>query len=295
MNKSNFTYLLREGFRGMYLHGFRSFAAVCVIVACLIIMGSFCLLTFNLHVMVDSYENENRILVYIDDTYSEAEAKNVGSNINMISNVENAVFISRQEALDNYIAGQADPTVFEGLSADTMRDRYEVSLVNNDLIRETVADLQSVTGVAEVSAEFELQEGFQTVQNVLSLASFAIIIGLFIVSLFMISNTVKLAMYDRKDEIAIMRMVGATNNFIRFPFLVEGFFLGIFGSMVAFFLQWGIYDLLQTRIEALDTLQMFSIVPFADVLPVLLVSYLLIGYVVGVFGSMLSIRKFLQV
>jgi len=295
MNKSNFSYLLREGVRGLFVHGFRSFAAVCVIVACLIIMGSFCLITYNLHVMVDSYENENKILVYIDDTYSEAEAKNVGSNINMIANVENAVFVSRQEALDNYIASQDDPSVFEGLAADTMRDRYEVSLVDQEQIRETVSALEEVTGVAEVSADYDIHEGFQTVQNVLGVASFAIIIGLFVVSLFIISNTVKLAMYDRKDEIAIMRMVGATNNFIRFPFLVEGFLLGIFGSVLAFFLEWGIYDALQSRIEALDTLQMFEIVPFAGVLPVLLVSYLLVGYIVGVFGSMLSIRKFLQV
>ena len=295
MNKSNFSYLLREGIRGMFLHGFRSFAAVCVTVACLIIMGSFCLISNNLRVMVNTFENENKILVYIDDTYAEADAKSVGSRINMITNVENSVFVSRQQALDNYIATQDDPAIFEGLSADTMRDRFEVTLIDNGLIEQTVSEIAAIPGVGDVGVDYDIVNGFRTVQDVLNAASLAIIVGLFIVSIFIISNTVKLALYDRKEEIAIMRMVGATNGFIRFPFLIEGFFLGIFGAAIAFFIEWGVYDLLQTRIEAMDTLQMFTIIPFKEVLPVVLVAFLIVGYFVGVIGSMMSIRKFLQV
>ena len=295
MNKSNFSYLLREGIRGMFLHGFRSFAAVCVTVACLIIMGSFCLISYTLRLTVATLENENKILCYIDDTYTEADAKSVGSQINMIANVADVVFVSRQEALDNYIASQDNPTMFEGLSADTMRDRYEVSLTDYGMITETVAEIEGIAGVAEVRADYEISEGFETVQNVLNVASFGIIIVLFVISLFIISNTVKLAMYDRKEEIAIMRMVGATNSFIRFPFLIEGFFLGVFSAAVAFFAQWGVYDLLRNQIVSMDTLKMFIIVPFSEVFMVLLVAYLVVGYIVGVFGSALSIRKFMKV
>lgn len=295
MNKSNFGYLLREGVRGVFLHGFRSFASVCVTVACLIIMGSFCLLSYNLGVMVEEYENENKILVYVDETYSEAEAKSVGSQINMIANVENAVFVSRQQALDNFVAKQDDPTIFEGLDAQTFRDRFEVSMADNSIMQQTVADIEQIQGVADTSVDYDLTEGFQTVRNVLNVASFGIIIVLLVVSLFIISNTVKLSMYDRKEEIAIMRMVGATNGFIRFPFLIEGFLLGMIGAVVAFFLEWGLYDLLASRINAVDTLQMFTIVPFASVIGVLTVAYLITGFLVGVMGSMMSIRKFLQV
>lgn len=295
MNKSTFGYLVREGVRGVFLHGFRSFASVCVTVACLIIMGSFCLISYNLGVMVEEYENENKILVYIDETYSEAEAKSVGSQINMIANVDSAVFVSRQQALENFIAKQKDPTAFEGLMAETFRDRFEVSLTDNSIMRQTVEELGKIKGIADTSVDYELSEGFKTVQNVLDLASLAIIIGLMVVSLFIISNTVKLSMYDRKGEIAIMRMVGATNGFIRFPFLIEGFLLGMLGAVVAFFLEWGIYDLLASRITALDTLQMFHIVPFTNVIGVIAAVYVATGFVVGVLGSMLSIRKFLRV
>ena len=295
MNKSNFGYLLREGVRGVFLHGFRSFASVCVTVACLIIMGSFCLISYNLRVMVNEYENENKILVYVDETYSEAEAKSVGSQINMIANVENAVFVSRQQALENFVAKQDDTTVFEGLDAETFRDRFEVSMADNSIMKQTVADIEQIQGVADTSADYELSEGFRTLQSILNMASVAIILVLGIVSLFIISNTVKLSLYDRKEEIAIMRMVGATKGFIRFPFLVEGFLLGMIGAVIAFFIEWGLYDLLAARINAMDTLQMFTIVPFASVFVAIVIVYLVIGFLVGVVGSMFSIRKFLQV
>ena len=295
MNKNNFGYLLREGVRGVFSHGFRSFAAVCVTVACLIIMGSFCLISLNLNTMVKELESENEILVYIDESYSEAEAKSVGSQINMIANVESAVFVSRQTALEHFISEQDDPTLFEGIEAQTLRDRFEVSLIDNSIIKQTVSEIEAINGVVKTNAHYEISDGFQTLRNVLSLTSVAIIVVLLIVSLFIISNTVKLALYDRKEEIAIMRMVGATNNFIRLPFIVEGFLLGIFGAVVAFFIEWGVYDALAARIEAMDTLQMFRIIPFTSVFAFIIPAYLIVGFLVGVFGSLLSIRKFLRV
>ena len=295
MNKNNFGYLLREGVRGVFSHGFRSFAAVCVTVACLIIMGSFCLISLNLNTMVKELESENEILVYIDESYSEAEAKSVGSQINMIANVESAVFVSRQTALEHFISEQDDPTLFEGIEAQTLRDRFEVSLIDNSIIKQTVSEIEAINGVVKTNAHYEISDGFQTLRNVLSLTSVAIIVVLLIVSLFIISNTVKLALYDRKEEIAIMRMVGATNNFIRLPFIVEGFLLGIIGAVVAFFIEWGVYDALAARIEAMDTLQMFRIIPFTSVFAFIIPAYLIVGFLVGVFGSLLSIRKFLRV
>ena len=295
MKKNNIGYLLREGIRGLFIHGFRSFTAISVMVACMIIMGSFCLISLNLRNTVNAEENKNRVLVYIDDTYTEAEAKSVGSNINMIGNVSNAEFVSRKQALENYIASQDNPEIYDGLLPDTFRDRFEVSLEDNSLMQQTVDEMKQIPGVAEVAADFEVVEGFQTLQNVLDAVSLTIIVVLLCVSMFIIGNTIKLAMYDRKEEISIMRMVGATNSFIRFPFLVEGFLLGIIGAVVAFFLQWALYDFLQARVQAMDTLQMFEFVSFSEVFAVFAAAYLVVGFLVGVLGSVRSIRKFLQV
>ena len=297
MKKNNIGYLLREGFRGVFLHGFMSFAAICVTVACLIIMGSFCLILYNTSAMVKELEQENEMLVYIDESYSEAKAKSVGSQINLITNVRSATFVSREQAL----AGLSSTTMndrgpaFDGLDPDTLRDRYVVTVEDNSLLKQTYDKLTQIEGVAEVIAHFEIAQGFQTVQNVLNIASLVIVTVLFVVSLFIISNTVKLAMYSRSEEIAIMKMVGATNAFIRLPFVVEGFIIGIIAAAAAFFLEWGLYDFVLTKIQQLDTLKLFVLTPFTDVIEIVAIAYALTGFLVGVFGSLLSIRKFLKV
>ena len=275
MKKNNIGYLLREGFRGVFLHGFMSFAAICVTVACLIIMGSFCLILYNTSAMVKELEQKNEMLVYIDESYSEAKAKSVGSQINLITNVRSAVFVSREQALEDFIDEQNDASLFAGIDPDTLRDRYVVTVEDNSLLKQTYEKLKDIEGVADVSAHFEIAEGFQTVQNVLNIASLVIVSVLFVVSLFIISNTVKLAMYSRSEEIAIMKMVGATNAFIRLPFVVEGFIL--------------------SKIAQLDTLKLFVLTPFTDVIEIVAAAYAITGFLVGVFGSLLSIRKFLKV
>ena len=295
MKKNNIGYLLREGVRGIFLHGFMSFAAIWVTVACLIIMGTFGLVLFNLNEMIVELEQENEMLVYIDDTYSEAEAKSVGSQINLIANVHSAQFISREEALASFVEEQQDVDLFAGLEASTFRDRFVVTLEDNSKMRQTEQDIRAIEGVADVTAHYEIAEGFQTVQQILNIASIIIIAVLLVVSMLIISNTVKLAMYDRKDEIAIMKMVGATNGFIRWPFVVEGFILGIVASALAFFLEWGLYNLLETQVAAVDSLNLITIVPFIEVVEIVAIGYALVGFVVGVIGSLLSIRRFLQV
>ena len=127
------------------------------------------------------------------------------------------------------------------------------------------------------------------------MVSTAIIAILLVVSLFIIANTVKLSFYDRKDEIAIMKMVGATNGFIRIPFVIEGAIIGIVSAALGFFVEWGIYNALAMKITELDTLQLFNPIPFADVLSTMVVVYLTAGLFVGIFGSLMSIRKFLDV
>ena len=295
MKKNNIGYLLREGIRGIFLHGFMSFAAIWVTVACLIIMGTFGLVLYNLNEMIVELEQENEMLVYIDETYSEAEAKSVGSQINQIANVHNAQFVSREQAVENFVDEMQDEDLFDGLDPSTFRDRFVITLEDNSKMRETEAAIRSIEGVADVSVHYEIQEGFQTVQRILNIASVIIIAVLLVVSMLIISNTVKLAMYDRKEEIAIMKMVGATNGFIRWPFVVEGFILGILASAIAFFLEWGLYNLLQTQISMVDSLDLITVVPFVEVIEIVAIGYAVVGFLVGVHGSRLSIRKFLKV
>lgn len=296
MRINNIGYLLREGIRGIFLRGFMSFAAVCVTVACLLIVGSFSCLMYNINLMVEDLNKTNEVLVYVDSSLPDAEAKSVGTKINRIENVLQAKFVSREDALKEFVADhQEESEAFSGVKAEDLRHRFVVTLEDNALMEETVSMLEQIPGVANITASFELAEGFSTLQRVLELVSYAIIAVLLVVSLLIISNTVKLAMYDRRDEIAIMKMVGATNGFIRLPFMVEGFVLGMMGAAIAFGLEWVMYDALILRIEEMDTLKLLKFVPFDELLIPMVATFAAAGLFVGVVGSWTSIRKFMDV
>ena len=296
MKINNLGYLIKEGFHGIFLHGFMSFAAICVTIACLLIVGSFSILAYNLDVMVEKLNQTSEIMVYIDSGLSDAEARSVGTKINQLDNVQNSVFVTREEALEKFVNDHDNNAAFNGVQAQDLRHRYVVTLEDNTLMKQTDEQLKSIPGVAKTNAAYELAEGFTTLQNVLNLASVALIAMLLVISLLIISNTIKLAMYDRKDEIAIMKMVGATNSFIRLPFVVEGFTLGMIGAILAFGLEWVLYDALVKRINSVDALRLFDFVPFTgDLLIPMLATFGAAGLFVGIVGSWTSIRKFMDV
>jgi len=295
MKLNNIGYLLKEGFLGIFRHGFMSFAAVVVTVACLLIVGSFSSLMYNVNIMVEDLNKTNEILVYVDTELPDAEARSIGTKINRVTNVHNATFVSREEALETFVKDHQEDEAFAGVRPEDLRHRFVVVLVDNALMEQTCEEIKAIPGVAKISAAYELAEGFITIQSVLQIASLAVNAVLLVVSLLIISNTVKLAMYDRKDEIAIMKMVGATNGFIRLPFVVEGFVLGMVGAAVAFGLEWLMYDALVERIHLVDSLNLFSFVPFTELLMYMIVTFGSCGLFVGILGSWASIRKFMDV
>ena len=295
MRLNNLGYLLKEGFKGIFTHGFMSFAAVCVTIACLVIVGSFSILAYNLDVMVEDLNQTSEILCYVDTELSDAEARSIGTQINLLDNVLQSTFVSREEALEDFIADHDGDSAFSGVQASDLRHRYVVVLEDNLQMKQTEEQLKQIPGIAKTDAAYELAEGFSTIQSVLHIVSYAVIAVLLVISLLIISNTVKLAMYDRKDEIAIMKMVGATNGFIRLPFIVEGFTLGMIGAVLAFGLEWVGYDALVQRVSGVDSLQLFSFVSFQELLIPMVVIFGAAGMFVGIVGSWTSIRKFMDV
>ena len=294
MKHNNFSFLIGEGTKAIFKHGFMSFAAVCITVACLVIVTSFGLITYNIGLIVDDLQKENEVLICIDESYTEAEAKSVGSRINLIDNVADARFISREEALQTFVK-EYDAVMYDGVTAETMRDQYIVTLEDNSKLQETIDALKQVPGVATIYSDPTVANAMSTIRNVLSIVSACIAAVLLIVSLIIISNTIKLAMFDRREEIAIMRMVGATNGFIRLPFVVEGLVLGLVGGLVAFLLQWGLYSLIVSKIMSTMAAGIITVLPFASVALPLLLVFLGVGVLVGVFGGLTAIRNYLKV
>ena len=295
MGKHDFRYFFREGLNNMFSHGFMSFAAVGITVACLLIMGTFTLVAWNANALLEDLERENEILAYVDESYTESQAQALKSTLEKVPNVASATFISRAEAMERFAEQHPDEELFQNLDPTILRDRFSLKLNDLELMSETVEDVNAVTGIADVNAYEEVAGGFVMVRNVATVVCVALIAILFIVSVFIISNTIKLTTFDRREEIAIMRMVGATNGFIRWPFVYEGFMMGLLGSVIAFFSQWGLYAAVAQGVDNSDTMQLINIIPFQELWVPVAVVFAVAGIVIGVGGSLSAIRKFLQV
>ena len=288
-------YYVSEGFHSIFTHGFMSFAAVCMIVACLLIMGSFSLLAVNLDNMLGDLEAENEFLAYIDDTYTEEEARAIQPEIEAIPNVSQVTFVTRAEALEDWKEGRAENDLFNSLQPEVLRDRYRIHVTDIEQMAQTVSAVEQVSGVAKVRAAVDIAQGFVLVRNIATGVA-AVLIGiLLVVSLFIIANTIKLATFYRREEIAIMKMCGATDAFIQWPFVVEGLILGLTGALLAFFAQWGIYQLVAKLIIQGNGLSLVTMVSYTSMIRYILAIFCGTGALIGVCGSLLAIRKFLQV
>lgn len=293
MNKVG--YLFKEGFRSITIHGFMSFASVTIIVACLVIMGSFSLLAVNIDALIDKLESENEMLAFVDESYSENEAMALESAVEAVPNVSKVEFVTREQAMDEFKTGYENNSLFNEIDASVFRDRYVIYLDDISLMAETQTQLEQVKGIADVSAQLEISRGFVTARNIVSAVSLVLIVILFVVSVFIMSNTIKLTTFGRREEIAIMKMVGATNSFIRTPFIIEGLTLGIIGSGLAVLLEWGIYSLITDKVMASIAGSYVNVLAFSSLALPLGLVFLGVGVVVGAFGGTIAIRNYLKV
>lgn len=291
----NLGYFISEGFHSIFSHGLMSFAAVCMIVACLIIMGSFALVAINADKMLGTLESENEFLAYIDETYTNTETDALITRVKQVDNVASVTFVTREEAKAVYLEGHSDEGLYADLPDEVFRDRLSIHVKNLELFSQTVEQVRALEGVVNIRAEGALAESFVTVRNVATAIATILVAILAAVSLFIIANTIRLATFARREEIAIMKMCGATNGFVRWPFVFEGLILGLFGAIVAFFLQWLVYSAVYRAVVESGAITLFSVVTFGSIwLPVLGV-FLLAGALIGACGSGLAIRRFLQV
>lgn len=295
----NIGYFFKEGFLSVFSHGLMSFAAVCMIVACLIIMGSFSLLAVNVDNMLSQLEDDNEFLAFIDEDYTDDQIRALMEQVRALDNVGSesgsVTFVSREQAKRDYLKGHESDGLYVNIPDEVFRDRLSIHVKDLERFTETVDAVDSLPGVVNHRAAGEVAEGFVAVRNAVTALAYVLIGILAAVSLFIISNTTRLAAFARREEIAIMKMCGATNGFVRGPFIFEGMLLGLFGAVLAFFCQWGIYELIVRAINSGGTFQLLTVIPFRELWLRLLGVFAAVGLVVGTLGSVTAIRKFLQV
>ena len=293
VNRNRTFYYLKEGISSIFAHSLMSFASVCIIVAFLIIMGSFIMLAVNINSLIGELESENLVLAYVHENLSENDAIALEPILRATPNVSNVAFISREQAMSNFIGRSDDTDRFSDVDASWFRHRYAVYVTDVALITDTIQALRYIREIAAVNANTAIASGLVTFRNIVSWISIIIVAILLLISLFIMQNTIKLATYERREEIAIMKMVGATNSFIRWPFIVEGFILGLLAGLCAYFVQAAVYRSFD-RIIA-ESIDIFTPVPFAELWMPVFIFFLAIGFLVGVFGSLMTIRKYLKV
>lgn len=295
MSLSKGLYLIREGFRSIKTHGFMSFASVAIITACLIIIGSITLLSLNIDKLIADLEQQNEIVAFVDESIADEEtAKALESSILAVGNIESAEFVSRENAMKNFMS-KYDDRLMEGIDASVFRHRFVLHLTDISQMAETKKALEAVPGILKVNAQIEYADRFVRVRNIVSVISLILTAVLTFVSFFIMSNTIKLTTYGRREEIAIMKMVGATNAFIRTPFVIEGLILGLLGGLFGFLIQWLLYTLLNSSLMDTLTGSFVTLVPFKTVMLPLLAAFLGIGVLIGVFGGLNAIRNYLKV
>lgn len=293
--KHNFKYFFREGAGNMLSHGFMSFAAVGVTVACLLIMGTFSLVAYNANENLKDMQKENAILAFVDENLPDTDARALQPMVEGVDGVADCQFVTREEAKDAYIEQFDEDDLYSGVEATVFRHRYVIHLDDQADMDRVAKDVEQIEGIVKTRADHDISTGFVTLRNIAGVISIALIAILLIISVFIISNTIKLTTFDRRDEIAIMKMVGATDSFIRWPFVYEGLLLGLTGAAVAFGLQWLLYEAIAKGIANSDTLQLIRVSPFGGIWAPVLGAFIVVGILVGVGGSLTAIRKFLRV
>lgn len=285
-------YLLAEGFRNLWKNRTMSLASVAVLISCLLLTGVAILLSINMDSIMKDIEGSNNITIYIDDEVPTLTSIQIGETIRSMSNIATCEYITSSDALA-YVSDDIgiDATLFEGLG-DFMPDAFNISMIDLSLYDETITAITAIEGVEKYSDYSDVAEKLLDLDILIRYASIAVVAILAIISLFIISNTVKVTMFSRRVEIKIMKSVGATNTFIRIPFFVEGMLIGLISGTVSATILFFSYEKVTEVI--------YSIVPFINVIDInpyfreLYIVYAIAGALFGILGGVVPITKYLK-
>lgn len=297
MSSSSVKYLIKEGFRNIWSNRMMSIASIAVLMSCLVMIGSASMLFVNIESLLGKIEEENVVMAFVEDGTSDADLEVMKEELENISNVKDVDFQSKEDAWEEQLntMEEAQAEFFQGLSKDIpLPDAYKVTIDDLSIFDETVEKVRGINHVETVRENKELAEKLVTIRQGVTVISIVIVAVLFAISMFIISNTIRLTVYSRRLEISIMKSVGATNGFVRLPFVVEGMILGILSGVISLFLVFGIYQLVGVQFKDLfDSIQL-KLVDFWDYAIYMLLAFIGIGILSGVGGSMITMRKYLN-
>lgn len=297
MTGASLRYLIKEGFRNTWTNRMMSIASICVLMSCLVLIGSASMIFLNMDSLLSRIEEENVIMVYIKDDTTDAAITQMGEEIKAMDNIKDIEFIKKEDAWAEQLETMEDAQAqfFTQISSDIpLPDAYKVTVADLSKFDTTVKQLKGLNNVDTIRENKDLAQKLVAIRHGITIISIVIIAVLFAISLFIISNTIKLTVYSRRLEISIMKSVGATNSFVRLPFVVEGMILGILSGVISLGLVWGLYELAVNQFHDFLTSLSLSALPFNDYALAMLGIFVAIGIVSGVGGSVITMSKYLN-
>lgn len=301
MKGSSLKYLLKEGVRNLWTNRVMALTSIGVLTTCLLLVGAAYVLTLNVNSMVRFVENQNEMSVFLFRETTEEQISKIRSEIEGTPNVADTTFVSKEEGLEKTMDEFGDDAyLLEDIEdRNPVPDMFVVKVTDIARTAETKAAIEQITGVEKVNAATGMATTLTNVRDIVATLGSTIILALGIISLVIIANTIRATIFTRRKEINIMKFVGATNSFIRIPFLVEGFILGLISALVSYLVIWGAYTYLLGALTA-DSSSFLqsafaSLIPFRDLAGKLAVFFGATGTVLGTFGSAISIRNHVKV
>lgn len=298
MTGASLKYLIKEGFRNTWTNRMMSIASICVLMSCLVLIGSASMMFLNIDSLLGKIEEENVIMVYISKGTTDEEIANMENEIKACGNIKQVEFVSKEDAWAEQLSTMEDAQAefFTQISSDIpLPDAYKVTVENLDQFNDTVSKLKQLQHIDTIRENQNLAKKLVAIRQGITVIAFVIIAVLFVISLFIISNTIKLTVYSRRLEISIMKSVGATNSFVRLPFVVEGMILGIVSGIISLGLVWGLYELAVNEFsDLLSTFNGLDFLKFQNYALPMLGIFIAIGVVTGVGGSLITMSKYLN-
>lgn len=301
MNRSGIKYLLTEGFRNIKANRQMTIASVGVLMACMLLIGAAVLLTLNINSLMGYVEDQNEVVAFVDWDASDSTISSVESAINSIENIDQVVYVSREDALLEQMAELGeDASILEGLLEDNpMPPSYRIKVKDLELLTDTRDQLAAIPGVYKVNATTDVVSILLDISKGVNTAGMIIVIILAAVSVIIVSNTVKVTIFNRRKEINIMKYVGATDMFIRTPFLVEGIVIGLMSALLSFGLLWVGYEYVTHWLSqsASSWLLIFheNMIPFTEIALPILGGFAGAGAFFGMSGTLFFVGKYLKV
>lgn len=299
MTGASLKYLIKEGFRNTWTNRMMSIASICVLMSCLVLIGSASMIFLNIDSLLSRIEEENVVMVYIKDETTDADIAAMETNIKNVGNIKAVEFIPKEVAWAEQLKTmeKAQAEFFTEIDSKIpLPDAYKVTIDDLDQFDATVSSIRNVDKehIDTIRENKDLAQKLVSIRQGISIIAVVIIAVLFAISLFIISNTIRLTVYSRRLEISIMKSVGATNSFVRLPFVVEGMILGIVSGCISIGLVWGLYELATTQFQGLLDALNLKALGFADYALPMLGIFIAVGIISGVGGSLITMRKYLN-